>query len=77
METETKSSVLADYRRVRGLSQMDLANKFGLKGSGTISKWENGRIPAECVPMVSDVTGIPHHLLRPDIYPKPRRGRAA
>jgi DNA-binding XRE family transcriptional regulator len=77
METDTKSSPLVDYRRLKGLSQMDLASKFGLKGSGTISKWENGRIPAECVLKVSAVTGIAPHVLRPDIYPKPKRGRAA
>jgi hypothetical protein len=77
MEIETKLSPLAEYRRLRGLSQMALASKLGLKGSGTISKWENWRIPAECVLRVSQVTGIAPHILRPDIYPKPKRGRAA
>ena len=77
METTDTQSPLARYREIMGISQIELAKKFGLKGSGTISKWENGRVPAEAVLAVSRETGIAPHVLRPDIYPKPKRGRAA
>jgi len=82
METDatTQESPLVEYRKLQGgMSQMDLARKLGMEGcsSGTISKWENGQVPAERVLAVAKVTGIAPHVLRPDIYPKPKRGRAA
>jgi DNA-binding transcriptional regulator YdaS (Cro superfamily) len=36
---------------------------------GAVSQWK--RVPAERVLTVEKVTGIPRHLLRPDIYPAP------
>lgn len=62
------ASPLVAYRLAMGLSQRRLADKLGLKGSSTISKWENGQVPAEQVPMVSRLTGIPRERLRPDLY---------
>lgn len=38
-----------------------------------ISQW--GRCPAERVPQVSKVSGIPRHVLRPDLYEAPARER--
>lgn len=38
-----------------------------------VSLWD--RVPAERVPDVERITGIPRHELRPDLWPKP--GRAA
>jgi len=35
--------------------------------------WNWKRVPAERVLVVSRVTKIPRHLIRPDIYPPPRR----
>lgn len=63
-------SPLRLYRKAVGMSQADLAEKLKLEGTGTISKWENGRIPAERVLDVERITGIPRHRLRPDIYPE-------
>lgn len=62
------ASPLVAYRVAMGLSQRDLAKLLGLKGSSTVSKWENGQIPAEQVPHVARVTGIPRDRLRPDLY---------
>lgn len=36
-----------------------------------ITKWKNeNRIPASRVPLMSALTGIPGHLLRPDMFPR-------
>lgn len=35
-----------------------------------VAKWR--RVPAERVLAVERITGIPRHVLRPDIYPPPR-----
>lgn len=37
--------------------------------SQAISQWD--KIPAERVPEVARVTGLPKHLLRPDLYERP------
>jgi DNA-binding transcriptional regulator YdaS (Cro superfamily) len=36
---------------------------------GAVSQWK--RVPAERVLTVEKVTGIPRHILRPDLYPDP------
>jgi len=57
-----------------------LARQLGIK-SQSICKWRRlGSIPIERVPMVSDVTGIPRHIIRPDrpdLFPPPNEERAA
>lgn len=42
---------------------------------GAVSQWK--RVPAERVLTVEKVTGIPRHLLRPDLYPTPLETEAA
>lgn len=42
-----------------------LARALGIKHNAIYS-WK--QIPAERVPSVSDLTGIPRHELRPDLY---------
>lgn len=74
--TQSPKSPLTLYRELHRLSQDDLAALFGLKGSGTISKWEKRRVPAERVLDVERQTGIPRHRLRPDLYPDPALERA-
>lgn len=37
--------------------------------SQAVSQWD--KIPAERVPEVAKATGIPRHLLRPDLYDRP------
>lgn len=38
----------------------------------TVAAWQ--RVPAEHVITVEEVSGIPRHELRPDIYPPPEAG---
>lgn len=54
-------------------SQVALAKLLGISPQA-ITKWVNGRIPAERVLQIERLTGVSRHLLRPDIYPleKPR-----
>lgn len=40
-----------------------------------VSQWR--RVPAERVLKVEEVTGVPRHELRPDIYPPPAKETAA
>jgi len=51
-------------RSQRGLLTR-VAAAIGLTRSA-VCQWQ--RIPAERVPEVSRITGIPRHLLRPDLY---------
>lgn len=49
------------------LSQEGLAKKLG-KPKGTVSRWEAGRLPdKDELPNITEVTGIPAHVLRPDL----------
>ena len=62
---------LTAYRKAFGLSQGELAERIGVQ-SPAVSKWEARDepkfVPAEQVPIISRVTGIPPHRLRPDLY---------
>jgi DNA-binding transcriptional regulator YdaS (Cro superfamily) len=45
------------------------ASKCGVKYQA-VQKWRrSGRIPAERVLCVEEVSGVPRHELRPDLYP--------
>ncbi|WP_341356137.1 YdaS family helix-turn-helix protein [Rhizobium tumorigenes] len=46
-------------------SMADLARGLGLT-RGAIAQWE--RVPAERVPAVSQLTGLPGRIIRPDLY---------
>ena len=61
-------SALTTYRKRTGLTQAQLAEELGVK-SPAICKWERRRVPAERVIDVEQVTGVPRHELRPDLYP--------
>jgi DNA-binding transcriptional regulator YdaS (Cro superfamily) len=54
----------AFFKAHRG-KQTELAAILGLWPS-TVSQWKS--VPAEHVRTVADFTGIPHALLRPDLY---------
>jgi len=47
-----------------------LANLMGVR-QPTISRWAKGRVPAERVLKVSELTGIPPEELRPDVFRSP------
>lgn len=46
----------------------ELAADLNMSRAGVYRWKENGRIPAERVIEVSDITGIPREALRPDLY---------
>lgn len=49
---------------------MKVARHFG-HNHNAIRRWVNGRVPAERVLALAEISGVPAHLLRPDIYPAP------
>lgn len=53
-------------------AQMDAENAAKLAGVSlpTWSRWETGgrKVPAERVPSLAKLTGIPMHQLRPDVF---------
>ncbi|MBY3162089.1 helix-turn-helix domain-containing protein [Rhizobium laguerreae] len=59
---ETKTGMEA-VRAVTSLAA--LASKIGVT-RGAISQWE--KVPEERLDAVSDATGIPKHVLRPELY---------
>lgn len=63
---------IRQFRTEKDMSLAALAEKVG-RTKTQLSRWETGqrRIPAELVPKLSTLTGIPPHELRPDIYPAP------
>lgn len=52
--------------------QVKLAAAAGVTQQA-VSHWLNRlrRIPGDYVPRISDATGIPRHVIRPDLYPAP------
>lgn len=62
---------------VRGLTMSDVAKGLGITRQA-VSGWH--AIPAEWVKKIADLTGVPPHQLRPDLYDapsSPRRRRVA
>jgi DNA-binding transcriptional regulator YdaS (Cro superfamily) len=57
------------WRETAGLTATQAASAFGVK-QPVYSRWETGsrRIPAERVASISAFTGLPRHVLRPDIF---------
>lgn len=53
-------------------SQAALARAIGVSQQ-LISYWikKGGKVPAEYVPLVEDVSGVSRHALRPDVFGKP------
>lgn len=51
------------------------ARKLGVKHTSVIGWRSRGVIPAERVRQVSEASGLPNHVLRPDLYDAP--GEAA
>jgi transcriptional regulator with XRE-family HTH domain len=59
---------LQSYRETHELSRAALADKLGVQRA-TVHRWEKGdrKIDAELVPTISEITGIPARVLRPDL----------
>lgn len=53
-----------------------LAQKVGVTAMA-VSNWKVRGIPAERVLAIEKVSGVKRHELRPDLYPLPRKRKAA
>lgn len=74
METVT---ALKEYRTTVAQRQLkEMAAELGVAPS-VLHKWENKRVPADKCAHVEDVTGIPCHVLRPDVFKAPTKSVAA
>ena len=73
---ETPLSPITHWRKANGITQAQLGEMVGVKDAA-VNKWEKTRPPAERVLKLSEVTRIPPHRLRPDLYPAPDMQGAA
>lgn len=60
---------LKDWIAEKGLTQAEAA-KLLKADQSSVSRWTSGarKVPPQRVPEVSEITGIPPHELRPDIF---------
>lgn len=72
----TKSNPIRLWREKHEMSVKDFAAKVGVQDSA-VSKWERKGVSTVNALKVHEVTGIPLHELRPDIYPAPEQNEAA
>lgn len=63
----TRDPILQLIRTHKGLLSR-IARQLGVERQA-VTQWT--RVPAERIPAVEAATGIPRHLLRPDICPPP------
>lgn len=61
---------LATFLAGKGNTAVAVARRLGVAHT-TVLRWAAGRVPAERVRALSDVTGLPPHALRPDLFPTP------
>jgi DNA-binding XRE family transcriptional regulator len=64
------ASIIRKWRDEQKLTQAAAGALVGVT-QPTWAKWEDGQVPPEQCLAVHDATGLPLHLLRPDIYPMP------
>ena len=63
------ANILGEYLTLPGNKQEDLAEQMGVRQS-TVSRWLHGRIPADRVIELEQLTNLPRQYLRTDIYPE-------
>lgn len=56
----------ADRFKAVGIPAARIAEQLGIT-AGAVSQWD--RVPVPRVLEIERITGIPRHVLRPDIYP--------
>lgn len=69
----TRAEILQEVRErleFDGKTSRRLAGLFGVKRQA-VDKWLRTGIPAEKVPMVSSLTGLPDYVIRPDKFLPP------
>jgi DNA-binding Xre family transcriptional regulator len=71
--SETQLQKLLKERKMR---LADLARAVEVD-KATTTRWSKGAIPPERVREVAKVTGIPAHVLRPDLWDAPAKRRRA
>lgn len=64
-----ENNALSEWRAEKGITVEALASVLSVS-KGTASKWSR-RVPPERVPDVEAATGIPRHVLRPDLWEPP------
>jgi len=69
--------VFADYMEKHGLTDGAFAAQLGVSGDLVRLYRLGRRIPAERALAIEKVTGIPRHLLRPDLWDPPVRRKRA
>ncbi len=65
----TKSNPIRAWRTLEQMTVKEFAELIGVQDSA-VCKWERGRVSSKNALKVHEVTGIPLHRLRPDIYPE-------
>jgi DNA-binding transcriptional regulator YdaS (Cro superfamily) len=62
------------YQSITGLGMLpaDLAKALRVHRS-QVTRWNRSGVPPKHVRRVAEITGIPPHELRPDIFPAPSR----
>jgi DNA-binding transcriptional regulator YdaS (Cro superfamily) len=72
---------LREWRQSLPENQQTLAAAGRLLGVSEVQmyRYETGqrRVPAERVMKFEAITGVPRHVLRPDVFPAARRARSA
>lgn len=76
-----KINPIRAWRELHGVTVKDLAERVGVQDSA-VCKWERNRVSSGNALRLHEITGIPLHRLRPDIYPSPdhskrKQGEAA
>lgn len=69
MQVSIVYTSIKSFREVNDESLADVARRFGVNKS-TILRWERDAVPAERVPEVERLLGIPRYYLRPDLWPR-------
>lgn len=70
------SNPIRAWRELHDVSVKDFAETVGVQDSA-VSKWERSAVSTKKALKVHEVTGIPLHKLRPDIYPAPTQASEA
>lgn len=65
-----------DLLKDKGIKPSQLADAIRVN-KGNVSHWNRSRVPVDRVPAVERATGIPRHVLRPDLWEAPKAERAA
>lgn len=63
----TKTNPIRAWRDLHDVTVKDFAKMVGVQDSA-VSKWERNRVSAAKARTVHEVTKIPLHKLRPDLY---------